>query len=110
MPKMEFRSNAKPSMFAYPPALEEKKKEESEKVETAVLSITNKKRLPPVATPATPSSTIANVFPNHEEMIAQLQTPIEDMDVDNAPDLPRVDDQPRYVSATREEHCIVPPA
>lgn len=44
MPKTEFRSNAKASMFAYPPALEEKKKEETEKVETAVLSITNKKK------------------------------------------------------------------
>ncbi|KAK0403987.1 hypothetical protein QR680_017225 [Steinernema hermaphroditum] len=45
MPKTEFRSNAKASMFAYPPPLEEKKKEESEKVETAVLSVTNKKKL-----------------------------------------------------------------
>ncbi|CAD5229027.1 unnamed protein product [Bursaphelenchus okinawaensis] len=44
MPKTEFRCNAKPSLFAYPPPLEEKKKEESEKVETAVLSITNKKK------------------------------------------------------------------
>lgn len=32
MPKMEFRSNQKASLFAYPPALEEKKKEEHEKV------------------------------------------------------------------------------
>ncbi|XP_055923786.1 26S proteasome non-ATPase regulatory subunit 1 [Eupeodes corollae] len=39
MPKMEFRSNAKPSLYAYPPALEEKKSEEREKVATAVLSI-----------------------------------------------------------------------
>ncbi|VDM38901.1 unnamed protein product [Toxocara canis] len=45
MPKTEFRSNAKPSTFAYPPPLEEKKKEENEKVETAVLSITNKKKI-----------------------------------------------------------------
>ena len=44
MPKIEFRCNAKPSLFAYPPPLEEKKKEETEKVETAVLSITNKKK------------------------------------------------------------------
>ncbi|KAI6205171.1 26S proteasome non-ATPase regulatory subunit 1 [Aphelenchoides besseyi] len=44
MPKTEFRCNAKPSLFAYPPPLEEKKKEESEKIETAVLSITNKKK------------------------------------------------------------------
>lgn len=43
MPKMEFRCNAKPSLFSYPPPLEEKRKEAQEKVETAVLSITNKK-------------------------------------------------------------------
>lgn len=39
MPKMEFRSNAKPSLYAYPAPLEEKKSEEREKVATAVLSI-----------------------------------------------------------------------
>ncbi|TKR80520.1 hypothetical protein L596_014583 [Steinernema carpocapsae] len=44
MPKTEFLSNAKASMFSYPPPLEEKKKEKSVKVETAVLSITNKKK------------------------------------------------------------------
>uniref|UniRef100_A0AAF5RTU5 26S proteasome non-ATPase regulatory subunit 1 n=2 Tax=Wuchereria bancrofti TaxID=6293 RepID=A0AAF5RTU5_WUCBA len=44
MPKTEFRCNAKPSTFAYPPPLEEKKKEENEKVETAVLSVTHKKK------------------------------------------------------------------
>lgn len=32
MPKMEFRSNAKASLFAYPPQLESKKREENEKV------------------------------------------------------------------------------
>lgn len=44
MPKMEFRSNAKPSTYAYPPPLEEKKEREREKVTTAVLSITAKYR------------------------------------------------------------------
>lgn len=44
MPKMEFRSNAKPSTYAYPPPLEEKKEKEREKVTTAVLSITAKAR------------------------------------------------------------------
>ncbi|KAG8201986.1 hypothetical protein JTE90_027458 [Oedothorax gibbosus] len=44
MPKMEFRSNAKPSTYAYPPPLEEKKEKEREKVTTAVLSITIKAR------------------------------------------------------------------
>ncbi|KAH9523483.1 26S proteasome non-ATPase regulatory subunit 1 [Bulinus truncatus] len=44
MPKIEFRSNAKPSTFAYPPVLEEKKDKAKEKVETAVLSITAKQK------------------------------------------------------------------
>merc|ERR1711963_623159 len=39
MPVLQYRSNAKPSMYAYPPALEEKKK-----VATAVLSITAKQK------------------------------------------------------------------
>jgi 26S proteasome regulatory subunit N2 len=39
MPKIEFKSAARPSLYAYPPPLEEKKREEREKVTTAVLSI-----------------------------------------------------------------------
>ena len=37
-------SNAPPSVFAYPPALVDKKEEKKEKVETAVLSITAKQK------------------------------------------------------------------
>merc|ERR1712119_135603 len=44
MPVVKFKSNAKPSMYGYPPNLEEKKKEDKEKVATAVLSITNKQK------------------------------------------------------------------
>merc|ERR1712055_1146084 len=44
MPVVKFKSNAKPSTFGYPPNLEEKKKEDKEKVTTAVLSITNKQK------------------------------------------------------------------
>lgn len=42
MPVMEFKSNAKPSQFAYVPPLELPKEKEKEKVATAVLSITAK--------------------------------------------------------------------
>ena len=42
MPKMEIKSNAKPSLFGYPAPLEEKKEKEREKISTAVLSITAK--------------------------------------------------------------------
>ncbi|XP_011302873.1 26S proteasome non-ATPase regulatory subunit 1 [Fopius arisanus] len=44
MPKLEIRSNARPSVYAYPAPLEEKKREEREKVTTAVLSIAAKAR------------------------------------------------------------------
>ncbi|CAD6204307.1 GSCOCG00009910001-RA-CDS [Cotesia congregata] len=44
MPKFEIRSNARPSVYAYPAPLEEKKREEREKVQTAVLSIAARAR------------------------------------------------------------------
>merc|ERR1712123_327290 len=44
MPVVKFRSNAKPSTYGYPPAIEEKKKETNEKVSTAILSITAKQK------------------------------------------------------------------
>jgi len=44
MPVVQFRSNAKPSTYGYPPNIEEKKKETNEKVSTAILSITAKQK------------------------------------------------------------------
>lgn len=44
MPKLDYKSNAKPSLYAYPAPLEEKKREEREKVTTAVLSIAARQR------------------------------------------------------------------
>ena len=44
MPKLELRSNARPSVYAYPAPLEEKKREEREKITTAVLSIAARAR------------------------------------------------------------------
>jgi 26S proteasome regulatory subunit RPN2 C-terminal domain len=44
MPRLEFRSGARPSTFAYPPPLEEKKDKSKEKVETAVLSTTARQK------------------------------------------------------------------
>lgn len=44
MPSIDYVSNAPPSVFAYPPALVDKKEEKKEKVETAVLSITAKQK------------------------------------------------------------------
>merc|ERR1711973_630232 len=42
MPVAQFKSSAKPSTYGYTPNIEEKKKEDKEKVATAVLSITAK--------------------------------------------------------------------
>lgn len=44
MPKIEFTSNAAPSVFGYPPAMEEKKDAKKDKVEKAILSITSKQK------------------------------------------------------------------
>lgn len=44
MPKIDLQSDAKPSTFAYPPPLEEKKDKHKEKVETAVLSTTARQK------------------------------------------------------------------
>jgi len=44
MPVVQFKSNAKPSTYGYTPNIEEKKKEDKEKVATAVLSITAKQK------------------------------------------------------------------
>jgi 26S proteasome regulatory subunit N2 len=43
MPKIEFLSNAAPSVFGYPPPMEEKKGDKKDKVEKAILSTTSKK-------------------------------------------------------------------
>lgn len=42
IPKLDIRSGAKPSTYAYPPPIEAKKEREREKVSTAILSITAK--------------------------------------------------------------------
>ncbi|CAF0756999.1 unnamed protein product [Rotaria sordida] len=44
MPNVDYISNAPPSVFAYPPALVDKKEEKKEKVETAILSTTAKQK------------------------------------------------------------------
>jgi len=44
MPRVDYKSNARPSIFAYVPPLEDKKDKIKEKVETAVLSITAKQQ------------------------------------------------------------------
>ncbi|KAM3186512.1 hypothetical protein ACTXT7_004191 [Hymenolepis weldensis] len=58
MPQMQFKSNAKPSLFAYPPPLQIEKEKKKEKVETAILSITakHKKKELEKKKPATTSS------------------------------------------------------
>merc|ERR1719354_711316 len=82
MPKFEYRSNAKPSTFAYPVQLEEKKGKEQEKVETAVLSTTNKhkrKRRRRRASSAATSKTS-----NVESMEVDEKKKSEAMEVDSA--------------------------
>merc|ERR1712096_499531 len=81
MPKFEFRSNAKPSTFAYPVQLEEKKGKEQEKVETAVLSTTNKHKQKRGRRRA--SSAANSKTSNAEAMEVDEKKKSEAMDVDS---------------------------
>jgi 26S proteasome regulatory subunit N2 len=69
IPKLDFRSNAKPSTYAYPPPIEAKKEREREKVSTAVLSITAKAK-------------------KKEDKKKEKSQGVEKMDVDNDTSLP----------------------
>jgi len=79
MPKIDIRSDAKPSTFAYPDMLEEKKSKEKEKVETAVLSTTAKQlgkwrksalKIPPTVLPKigkTRTKILANLYESYQK-------------------------------------------
>uniref|UniRef100_A0A158Q8H6 RPN2_C domain-containing protein n=1 Tax=Elaeophora elaphi TaxID=1147741 RepID=A0A158Q8H6_9BILA len=107
MPKTEFRCNAKPSTFAYPPPLEEKKKEENEKVETAVLSVTHKKK-PSILDRST--ATVVKEEAKTEEKTEKEKE--EEMEVDNTPATAVVADSTAAMStatAANSEHKLVEP-
>lgn len=67
MPELEIVSNAKPSLFGYPPKLEEKKDKTREKVEAAVLSITAKQKKKKGEKQATDASSTTAVDSNKSE-------------------------------------------
>jgi len=85
MPKFEFRSNAKPSAFAYAPPLEEKKGRETEKVETAVLSTTAKAKAKEIRRELRRKASSASSTNVEEKMEVEESKPkVEAMDVDVA--------------------------
>ncbi|CAN7996012.1 unnamed protein product, partial [Ixodes hexagonus] len=69
MPRLSVRSGAKPSTFAYPPPLEEKKEREREKVTTAVLSITAKARRKEASGKDSGVATPSAATPDHMELV-----------------------------------------
>lgn len=76
MPVLEYKSNIKPSTFAYPPPLEVAKKEEKERVATAILSVTAKAKRREAekdSTPATKLSTSAKEEPMEVD-VAPVET------------------------------------
>ncbi|EJD74769.1 26S proteasome non-ATPase regulatory subunit 1 [Loa loa] len=108
MPKTEFRCNAKPSTFAYPPPLEEKKKEENEKVETAVLSVTHKKK--PSVLDRSSATAVKEEAKVREEKTEKDKE--EEMEVDIAPATAAVADSAAAVftgTATNSEHKLAEP-
>jgi len=68
MPVFKMKSNAKPSTYAYPAPLEEKKKEDKEKVATAVLSITAKQKKKEAAAKKATGSSAASGGEKAEKM------------------------------------------
>lgn len=77
MPCLSLRSGAKPSTFAYPPPLEEKKEREREKVTTAVLSITAKAKRKE-ASKDTPSSVGTPELMELDEEVKKEEAPAEE--------------------------------
>ncbi|KAL6267276.1 hypothetical protein P5V15_000350 [Pogonomyrmex californicus] len=73
MPKLEIKSNARPSVYAYPAPLEEKKREEREKVTTAVLSIAARARRRETERKARDSHEKMEVDPPSETSPKELQ-------------------------------------
>lgn len=92
IPKIEFCSNAKPSMYAYPAPMEEKKGRETEKIETAVLSTTAKAKAKEIrkekrkASSAALNPTKDEKMETDESSKKQTTKPVEEaMDTDQAP-------------------------
>lgn len=88
MPKLDLISKAKPSTFAYPAPLEEKKGREIEKVETAVLSTTarskakeKKKRASSTSTTASSSATTPAPLVPVASAASSTNVKMEDMEV-----------------------------
>ena len=95
MPKVEYRSNAKPSVYAPPPLLEEKKREEKERVAAAVLSITARaKRREAAHSKTTSGAHSSGTTPTAASAAATTTTPAaEKMDVDGESDGKAVEDK-----------------
>lgn len=87
MPQMDFKSNAKPSLYAYPAALEEKKREERERVTTAVLSIAAAKaRRRAHTTDSSATSSITSKMDIDEEEKKPIKSPNPNITVHAKPD------------------------
>uniref|UniRef100_A0A0N4ZZ07 RPN2_C domain-containing protein n=1 Tax=Parastrongyloides trichosuri TaxID=131310 RepID=A0A0N4ZZ07_PARTI len=98
MPKMEFKCNAKISTYAYPPPTVEKKKDDLEKVETAVLSISSKKKTVPGQVQKT-SKVEENINKNNEPEKMDTDGTIKN-EVSNSKDLENKEGDKKEVEAS----------
>ncbi|KAK7582118.1 hypothetical protein V9T40_013563 [Parthenolecanium corni] len=116
MPKIEFRSNAKPSLYGYIPPLEEKKKDDREKVATAVLSIAAraKKRgvsakhtaesgTTSVSSTAAAALSVTNVAASASSSTSITSNATEKMDVDESKDDEKKDKEKDGEKKTEEK-------
>jgi 26S proteasome regulatory subunit N2 len=110
IPKIEFCSNAKPSLYAYPAPMEEKKGRETEKIETAVLSTTAKAKAKEIRKEKRKASSVALSQTKDEKMEVddgakkQAAKPVEEaMETDQAPAAKDVKDTKEKESADKPE-------
>ena len=78
MPKIELKSAARPSLYAYPPPMEEKKREVHEKVTTAVLSIAARQKRREGEKKKDEGKMEVDEEPKEEEKKAEKETPKKD--------------------------------
>lgn len=104
MPKMEFKSNAKPSLFAYPAPLKPASTEKVEKIATAVLSTTvkAKARAKKKQQKEEGAAPMEIGSPTEEKPAAIEELPKEEPLFEMLPNLSRVVPQQSYVTSVPE--------
>jgi len=106
MPGIDYTSNAPPSVFAYPPALVDKKEEKKEKVETAVLSITAKQKKRDQEKKGEKSDEVTAMETESDDKKATTSTTAITTD-DDAKSKKDIDDKDKVVTTEKKDDAAV---